>query len=296
MKVTERQCRHVIPKIGSNPVSPRDEQLIEQFVRGPEQLSEERRQSVERLIDEDPGAQAYAEFLRGFYRRLEAGPTTSPSGRVEAFVEGLFSENENTVVPLRPFQSRQESRPTVLAAETRTTDPHVSSDERRFSVLTTLEAETESLLVRVLGDRKTGQGCLYVLAEPAEQRAHVVVSFPDLGLNLIADEEGRRAFDVPPGITPQDWADTQAVVRRPLATRTIGPEEDMTLALPGGETLLGKRTGKTLRVVLESHGSDAPSRFTITAPDQPARLFRLGNAPSEWEVPSEAALTLRVYE
>lgn len=277
-------------------MSPRDEQLIEQFVRGPEQLSEERRQSAERLIDEDPGAQAYAEFVRGFYQRLESESSPSSSDRVEEFVEGLFSENENAVVPLQPFRPRRESRPTVLAAETRTTDPHVSSDERRFSVLTTLEAETENLLVRVLGDRKTGQGCLYVLSEPAERRAHVVVSFPELGLDLVADEDGRRAFDVPPGISPEDWAETQAIVRKPIATRTIGPGEDATLALPGGGTLLGEREGETLRVALESHGADVPSRFTVTTPDRPVSLCRLGEAPSEWEIPSEGALTLRVYE
>lgn len=208
---------------------------------------------------------------------METEASESPSEQVEELVENLFPEGkepeeENAVVSLRPFQSRGEARPTVLAADTRTVgssmESSVSSDERRFSVLTVLEAETEDLLVRVVGDKETRKGRLYVLAEPAGKRAHVVVSFPGLGLELIADQEGCRAFDLPPEISPEDWAGAQAVVRRPLVTRTVGPGEEAVLSLPGG--------GDAFR---GTEGQDAPGCSRVQEARWPLAPHRRSRAP-----------------
>jgi hypothetical protein len=255
------------------------------------------RRRIEQLIEEDAGGQAYAEFLQDFYHRLEKDSATFPSERVDEFVEELFrDEKEGTVVPLHPFQSRREGRPTVLAAETASTKTHESSEERRFSILTTLAAETEDLLVRVVEDRDTGRGRLYVLADPPEQRAHVVVSFPEFGLDLVADEEGRRAFDVPPEVSPEQWAEARAVVRRPVATRALGPSEDTAIPLESGGTLVGKRLEEALKVEIESQGADALSLLTVTSPDRSVRLFWLDGSSLKCEISPESPLVLRVYE
>jgi hypothetical protein len=273
-------------------MTPDDERTIEQYVRRPDALGAEDRRVVERLIAQDPGAAAYAEFLRGFYDRMNAESASAPSDRVEAFVEDLFQEEEKAVIPVQPFRPRREPRPTVLAADTA-----APADERRFSVLTTLAAEAEDVLVRVVKDRDTGEGRLYVLAEPPERRAHVVVSFPDLGLDLVADEEGRLTFDLPTEIQPDQWADARAVVRRPVATRAVAPGGETTVPVPSGGTLLGSRAEGVLTVEIESGGPGSPTFLTATPLTGSASLLRLqASMPQLCEVPPEAPLVLRLYE
>ena len=255
------------------------------------------RRRIERLIQKDPGARTYAEFLKDFYDRLEERPPGPPNERVDAFVEELFrEEEENTVVPLRPFESRREARPTVLAAETASMETGEPSDERRFSILATLAAEAEDLLVRVVKDRDTERGRLYVLSDPPEQRAHVVVSFPEFGLDLVADEEGRRAFDVPPEVSPEQWAEAQAVVRRPVATRVLRPKEETAVPLASGGTLVGKRMEERLIIKVEPQEADGPALLTVTSSDRPARLFWLDGPSLECDTSPESPLVLRVYE
>ena len=272
-------------------MTPDDERTIEQYVRHPDALGAQDRRAAKRLIAQDPGAAAYAEFLRGFYDRLDEESASPPSDRVEAFVEDLFQE-EKAVIPIRPFRPRREPRPTVLAADTA-----APANERRFLVLTTLAAEAEDVLVRIVKDGNTGEGRLYVLAEPPERRAHVVVSFPGLGLDLVADEEGRLTFDLPAEIQPDQWADARAVVRRPVATRAVAPGAEATVPVPSGGTLLGARAEGLLMVGIESEGGDSPSLLTATPSTESARLLRLqGSTPQSCEVPPEAPLVLRLYK
>ena len=274
-------------------MDPSDERHIERFVRNPKELPAERRQDVKRLIEADPGARAYAEFLRGFYDRLKEEPPATSSERVDAFVEELFQEtSEEPVVSLRPFRRRREPRPTVLAADT-----DGPGDERRFSVLTTLAAESEDVLVRIVEDRETGKGRLYVLDKSPKRRAHVIVSFPDLGLDLVADEEGRLAFDLPTDIDADQWAEARAVVRRPVVTQSVAPDERQAISLPSGEALRARREDDRLKVAIGNGGPDRPAFVTASPPSGSVHLLRL-DAPArqDCEVPSEAPLMLRVYE
>ncbi|MCS3748931.1 hypothetical protein GGQ19_000082 [Salinibacter ruber] len=285
-------------------MQPSDEQRIERFVRDPESMPEGQRREARCLIEEDAGARAYADFLQGVYDRLEnenwleGGSPASPSERVEGLVEEVFSEEEErSALSLQPFRPRRNPRPTVLAAETGAPETRMHTGEGRFSVLAVLEAEEEDLLVRVIWDKDTRQARLYVLSELPERRAHALVSFPSLGLDLITDEEGCREFNVPLRISQKHWAGTRAVVRRPVAERAIGPGEEISVPLPGEGTLLGAREEGALRVALEPCGPEVPSYLTATPPDRPARLFDLKAAsPLEPDVSPEAPLVLRVYK
>lgn len=271
----------------------RDERHIERFVRDPGSLPAGRRQAIQRLIKADAGARAYAEFLQGFYARLKEEPPASSKERVDAFVEELFQEpSEKNVLSLRPFRRRAEPGPTVLAAET-----DAPESGRRFSVLTTLAAEAEDVLVRIVEDREADEGRLYVLDESPERRAHVIVSFPDLELDLVADEEGRLAFDLPPGIDADEWARARAVVRRPIVTRSVAPGEREVITLPSGGALRAKREEGFLRVGFENSAPDLPAFVTATPPSETARLLRLrASSPEDCEVPINVPITLRVYE
>jgi hypothetical protein len=268
-------------------MSPEDEPRIERYVRRPGTMGAEERRAVERLIEDDPGAAAYAEFLRGFYERLDAGRAPD---RVETFVDDLFGGNP--VISVQPFRPSLEARPTVLAAETA-----ASSEERRFSVLATLAAEADQVLVRVVADREAEQGRLYALAEPPARRAHVVVSFPDLGLDLVTDEEGRRAFDLPSEIEADQWCEARALVRQPVATGRVDPASTVTLDLPSGGPLHCRRKGGTLTAWLEGEEATGPSLMTVTRPEAAPHLLRLqGSSPRQCTVDGEASLTLRLYE
>lgn len=68
--------------------------------------------------------------------------------------------------------------------------------------------------------------------------------------------------------------------------------------LPTGDTVLGEREGRVLRIALESHdGSDVPSYLAVAPFDDSARLFRLKtSSPLECDTSPEAPLVLRVYE
>jgi hypothetical protein len=273
-------------------MTPSNEAAIEQYIRRPDAMSEEAQCEVERLLDRDPGAAAFAAFLRGFYDRLDEEARTAAAAQVDAFVEDLFAEDPDaSVISLQPFQPRREARPTVLAAETET-----SSEARRFSVLTTLAAEAEQMLVRIVGDREKNQGRMYVLTDPPEQRAHVVVSFPELGLDLVANEQGRLAFDLPPDVGPEQWNEVRAVVRRPVAREQLSPGNVATLPLPSGTDLHCERDGG---VITASAADDngAPTFVTVTPPDETPLLMRLGpGATAHRETDTEAPVILRVYE
>ena len=273
-------------------MGPDDERRIERYVHRPAELGAQERRAVERLVEQDPGAAAYADFLRGFYDRLDEESGFSPSTRVDAFVESTFRDDKEAVISLHPFRPRRDSGPTVLAADT-----DRSSEKSRFSVLTTLAAESKDVVVRIVEDRDAGQGRLYVLSEPPERREHVIVSFPEFGLDLVADEEGRLAFELPSDVSSEQWTDARAVVRRPVSKKVVAPNGDERIPFASDGTVRGRRDEDTLTVSIEGGGSDMPSVLTATPPDGIARLVRLdASVPQECDVPPDAPLVLRLYE
>ena len=273
-------------------MSPDDERAIERFVRHPDTMEAAARRAVERLIEHDPGASAYATFLRGFYDRLDEETERPPDTRVEAFVEELFDKSDASVIPVRPLSSSQGARPTVLAASTAT-----RSDERRYAVLSTLAAESEQMLVRIVQDRHASRGHLYVLADPPERGAYVVVSFRELGIDLVADAQGRRAFDLPSNVSPEQWADARAVVRRPIATAEAAPSATTVVPLPGRERVRCRRRGEALEASVEAAGEQRAALLAATSPNGSPMLLRLqSGAPARGTVDPASSLTLRVYE
>jgi len=270
------------------------ERLIERHLRRPEALAEEERQRVEQLLATDAAAEAYADFLRAFYQRLGEEEGRGKSDRVEAFVDALFEDDTDSVVEVRPFRPRSGSQSTVLAAATQT-----ASDERRFSVLTTLAAEQQEVLVRVIGDHDTGRGRVYVLTDPPIRQAHVIVSFPDLGLDLVTDADGRRTFELPPEVGPDEWEETVALVRRPVADRFLEPGSAASLDGPAGATTECRYEDETLTVTLQGEeGNGGAALLTVEPVDKAGRiLLRLRDRePERHTLPATEKLLIRLYE
>jgi len=269
------------------------ERLIEKYLRRPEALAKRERQRVDQLLAHDAAAEAYAEFLRTFYQRLGEETDRGRSSQVEEFVEALFEDTRDSVVQLRPFRPRGKPQSTVLAAATQP-----ASGDRRFSVLTTLEGEQEEVLVRVIGDHKTGQGRVYVLTDPLAGQGHIIVSFPDLGLDLVTDEDGRRTFELPPEVSSEEWKEAVAVVRRPVATRRLAPECTVTFDGASGAPVECRHEEGTLVVTVQTEGAGVPSLLTVEAADTDGRILlrlREGEAVRQ-SIPDSEELLLRLYE
>lgn len=314
------------------PVTSDDERRIERFVRRPETMAEKERRRAEQLVNEDPGAALYAEFLEDLYGRLDEESERPSDPRVDAFVDSLFEstetgarENEKApVIPVHPHRSGRQARPTVLAADAPAAVPNES--EKRFVDLASLSSDDEKILVRILGDRKTGHGRLYVLSVSGDDtrtgEAHAVVSFPELGRDIVTDGEGRASFDLAgiddgPGDLAQGslkkWAEVSAVVRRPVAATELRPSETATLPETDPSSREGsssvdpsveemssrvicRHRGDQLGVTLEREDSGGPVLLGVSSPEGGAFLVSLRTGtPAPVPVPDERRLVLRLY-
>lgn len=277
-------------------MSPDDERRIEQYCRRPDALSAAERRAVQALIDRDAAARAYADTLDTFYALLdeERGRETAP--QVAAFVDELFGgAGAPAVVPVRPFRGDRSAPSTVLAAATT-----AAESDRRFSVLSTLAAEDEDVLVRVIGDWKAGQGRVYVLADREEQQAHAVVSFPAFGLDLVTDAEGRLTFDLPDDVTPDEWKEATAAVRRPLTTERLPPGSAKALGKSWEAPVRCRRKAGTLTVAMpEGTSGTLPSLMTAEPVGVEAERTLLRLAPNETlrhDLHADDDLRIRLYE
>ncbi|MFP4229343.1 MAG: hypothetical protein ACLFTE_11025 [Salinivenus sp.] len=303
-------------------MDPREERLIEQLVHRPDSLSPAERKNAERLLGDDPGAALYAKFLQGFYNQLDEERERPLDPHIDTFVDDLFGAGLGagpaegpTSIPVEPYTPGAPAGPTVLAAATRSPPPHTDDaepDAPRFSVLATLASADEKVLVRVVGDRHTNRGRLYVMAEPKRRQAHVVVSFPELGLHLATDEDGRATFSLPTnGIpspsasdAPSDpWAEISALVRRPVAVRRLPPDSTAVLVpdasepdAPEPNRLLCRYEHGTLTVTPADEDASQPAFLSVTEGEQPPALLSLrSSAPIQRAVPMGGPLTLRLY-
>jgi len=277
-------------------MTPDDERRIEKYLRCPDALSAAERERVETMIDQDGTARLYHETLDVFYGLLEDEERRDTAPQVEDFVDDLFADDAvPATVQVRPFRRDQSSPSTVLTAATPTASP-----SRRFSVLATLAAGEEDVLVRVIGDAKSDQGRVYVLADREEQRAHAVVSFPDFGLNLVTDENGRLTFDLPADVEPEDWEHATAVVRRPLVTERLARGSTKRLGGAAGEPVQCRWTEGTLSVTMpEGEAGTLPSMMTVEPAEEKGERTLLRLAAKETVQHALAAdgdVRIRLYD
>ncbi|WP_103027362.1 hypothetical protein [Salinibacter altiplanensis] len=297
-------------------------------------MVEDERQRAKQLVNEDRGAALYAEFLRDFYDRFGEERPTDP--RVDAFVDALFQEevaeapeNETaTVIPVSSHNSGLQARPTVLAADAPPPRSPAVADSagNRFVDLASLSSDGEGVLVRVVGDRQTGHGRLYVLSASGDKtqrgEAYAVVSFPELGRDILTDEEGRASFELRIGPEVENlrrsslekWTGISAVVRRPVASAEVRPKGTAMLPASGpppeenSESEDAPRHGAGARLICRHHGArlslslgpaetDEPVLLGVSSPGADPFLVSLrSGAPEPAPIPSGKRLVLRLYE
>ncbi len=342
-------------------MDPDEEFLSDRFARQPEALSVEERREAERMVETDAGAARYVGHLREFYALLEEStqkPSAQEiSPRVERFVNELYGHEEApeagtsepdewgpdegssgqepaddrppATIEARPFRPRREAGPTVLAAATKDERPEAARSETgpaeeasgSFQTFSTLATEGGNVLIRVIGNRETGRGRVYILSDDPERTAWAVVSFPELGLDLVTDEHGIATFDLPEHTAPGEWADVTALLRRPIVEARLHPGEetqlrsDSTAPREGQSTSSGDRTpstggpegtsdsAPTVRCRLNEDRLEAKTQgagpaLVVAWPegDVAPTLLHLRHGDVATKVPQGEAVLLRAYE
>jgi hypothetical protein len=222
-------------------MTPENAHHVERYVLDPGSLTRSERRRMTALLRTDPAAQAWFDTLRAFYDELAREDTIDD--RVDAFVDTLFSPPN--VLELRARPAVSSSGPTVLAAE--------APAAARYETVTALTARGDDVLVRVLRNRDTGEGRLYVITGNMETWAHALITFPEANLQVPVGAEGRAAV---PQLADADTGTLRAAqVHRMLAAASLEgarlrnlPDEGHLCSLDTGHALRFRRRGAVLQI------------------------------------------------
>ncbi|MCG3158346.1 MAG: hypothetical protein DKINENOH_04988 [bacterium] len=189
------------------------ESLIEAYVRHPDDLSAVQRDAIAGHLAGCRACHEVGEYLRSFYLELEALQHKT-SLQVEQWLQKHSAPAQK--VTLHPFKPQREvlrasdGYTVVLAALTH------EPPALRFQTVATFTSAGQNVLLRLLRDNASDSFRLYLLADPQSRRAHALVSFPALALEVLTDEKGRAAFTLAAHVIPKDWEAVQVVLRFPV--------------------------------------------------------------------------------
>ena len=199
-----------------------EEQLLERSALRPDKLSEAEEKAVKAHLETCAACRETADYLRSFHRDLKELQYAEPP-RISKLVRSLFPVPN--VILLHPFQHEpgvgtlDTKYTTVLAAMTQDTL------EQRFETVATLVSEKENALVRIMHDREENTYKLYVRAEDARKRDHVIVSFPELSTDLVTDQHGQDSFRLPESSHVRNWNSMNAMLHTVVAEyRVVGAD------------------------------------------------------------------------
>lgn len=181
------------------------ETQLEQFAQFRDELDQDLVSAITSHLKACSACKEIVEWFRVFYSDLwkdENSHVTPPN-----------------VIPLVPYRiTHRESlyTPIVLAAMSQKV-------QQRFVRLSTLYSEEEGVIARVLSDEQEHVLELYLHSkEPLE--ASAIVEFPQLGVEVVTDENGRATFQPPEGLDRGTWSDTTAVVHIPFSKTKVDLE------------------------------------------------------------------------
>lgn len=186
------------------------EKEIEQYIRYPESLDAERRLQVKQAIQASAEYQEIAAFFRE-YDRL--------------FTDIVRQKCRSHVVDLhffRPDSSSGSSNRLVLAAQAG------REQAQQLRTVATLASDENQTLVRILReDAETYR--IHVISPLLESGDISILSFADLGIDLVISEEGRLRFSPDFDLESYDWSSASFSLRLPVKAFSIpleGENED----------------------------------------------------------------------
>lgn len=215
------------------------EHLIERYARQPEKLNALERTKVEHLLKSDPAAAELFEFFQAFYEGFEAAEK-DPSPEAESLAYRLDSSAQ--VITLHPLQPPGEASP----------DPRL---------LVLLASADHRVHGRILDDPYLHRLSLQVITDVPGERAHVVVSFPDLNLDLVMDRDGWADLPLPRAAL-KNPAHLRARLFLPLGRFPVSParlaREGFAADLPNGASVYLSLSNDGTQLKLAVDAAHAP--------------------------------------
>ncbi|MGH7496345.1 MAG: hypothetical protein ACREOO_28675 [bacterium] len=254
------------------------EQSLEAYVRRPQTLDATAQNEIGEHLKTCEACRIIAGYLRDFYAELDRR-RHEPVPRLEAFAKQLFPlPGTISLQPLLlPPERSHASDEYTLVLAARSPRPA----EQRFQTVVTLASEQKDVLLRVLCDHESKTFRLFALAEDRRKGAHALISFPALGLEVLADAKGQATFALDKKGTPEDWKQIKCVLRMPLTAVHVrtgeigqGAGGDGIGSSPfGGLRIIeAERLKAPLRAPLRTNSSE--SSLTILVDDYEISLAR----------------------
>lgn len=223
------------------------EQHIEQYIRFPEELTQEEFSRIEAHLKENNEAQQLAEWLREFYEEFDVLHRPITFTLVNKNLKGSYSG------------------PMVLAAMT--------SEKKKSGLVTkaTFGSEEESTLVRVLEDTQTHQYQFHVLSKYLSIEDRVLIGFGDYGLELITEKGGKIKNVKEQSLSDINWEEALLLLRLPSSTCVYTPNgepqefsvcDECTLSINNGTCTFTTTDSEITRVLFEQ--SDKTTLYYLT--------------------------------
>lgn len=198
-----------------------EENTIEAYLRAKHLMDAALQQSVAEHLNNCEACRTIADFLGDFYDQFEKMEIRSLDWD-DKFTNRIFPDAH--VLPLYPY--RTELKPdaasdgyaVILAAMSPKPAPH------RFETVAVLASARQDMLVRLLRDHDNNLFRLYVISEDQHKRAHALILFPELGVEVKTDDKGRAIFALAETAVPVNWEQTPCVLKLPLAEVRLAVE------------------------------------------------------------------------
>ena len=192
-----------------------DEATLESFVLRPDALPASIRQRIEGHVSGCPGCRTLLGSLRELHDDLSRTHAL-PSPAVERFLDELNSSTQ--FIRLVRYSPRPETSARLPHIEIQAAMADTSQRLAGYETVVTLASEMERLLLRVQLDHVSGKVRAHLHAEDPRKREGAIVSFPALGTEVVVDEQGKMAFEIPQQPSPAEWSTIEATVLLPMAT------------------------------------------------------------------------------
>jgi hypothetical protein len=225
----------------NNATDPLSDAVIERYVRCPQTLGAELRDKVAACLAENPEAQSVAEFYRDCYSRLDRLGTRSPQ-QLEQFIASIFPIPD--VVPLYPMAAQSPRGPYTSPPKLQATRPGGAG--ALFEPQTLLGSRETTTMVCLLRNQDDYEDWkLFVLTTDLLKRANTLVTFSELGVDVVVDGSGSADFRLPDKDLDVELLNT-ATLRLPVVEiivhenevdASIGSPTQESVALPSGHVV-----------------------------------------------------------
>lgn len=273
-----------------------DEPLIERYVRDPQTLAINTRLEIESRLVKDEQARAIADFYETYYEELDGLADFVPP-ELERFIDTLFAPS--FVIPLFPY---------VLQDSPTTSTQTAYHPAAAVEPVAVLVSHAPHALVCIITCTSLQQYRLYVLTTESDKRAHVLISFPELGQVIVTDAAGTANLTLHDSSIEASSFST-ALLHFPIAEVELSTDQLHQIALAESsptplsahDHLHISTDGETLLVHFDADETMYPETLlyvTCEPQDGEPQLFRVDqmNEPLQLtSVATDEALWLRFY-